>query len=180
MRVLETNSRLQSLIGIQREAEMSPGGEYRYSLHRWWDPRKLELAWVCLNPSTADASVDDPTVRKIMGFSSRFGYGGFWLFNVFAYRATDPRQLLRPDVEPVGPENTPWQIAERCKKQGDWQVPIVAFGSIHKRLRRQAVEVMRALEIFRCLGLTKDGWPRHPLMLPYSTKVMTLGPTQWL
>ena len=160
------------------EARFSECKTWRYSLTRTWARQANQCVWVCLNPSTADADQDDPTVRKITGFSARWGYGGFTLFNVLALRSTDPRGLLT-HFNPRGPDNEPWRIAEAAKKLSPHPA-IIAWGAIHKKFRKDALEVVRALQIARCLGYTKDGFPRHPLMLPYSTKLQDTDPSHWL
>src|SRR5262245_13227298 len=88
----------------QSSAELSPCGRYRYALTRTWgDPKKV-VCWVMLNPSTADADQDDPTIRRCLGFSRAWGAGGLVVVNLFALRATDPDQL-RIAADPVGPDN---------------------------------------------------------------------------
>ena len=164
--------------GMGREAEISLCGTWRYSLHRWWDPRNLECAWICLNPSTADGQTDDATVRKIIGFSSRLGYGGFWLFNLLAYRATDPQQLLWCQ-NPYGPENEACRVAERCKQVSP-HPPIAAWGNVNKKFTNLALEFARALCLMRCFGFTRSGEPRHPLMLPYTAKLQVVDASHWL
>jgi len=160
---------------MTRYAEISTCGAYRYRLERTWDCGLPRCAWICLNPSTADDQRDDPTVRKIIGFSSRWGYGGFALFNVLALRSADPRTLLTHDA-PRGPGNEPWRIAQWCDAVSpDW--PILAWGAVHKRFEIMAMECFAALpKQARCLGYTKDGNPRHPLMLPYSTRLEIFRP----
>lgn len=165
---------------MERTAQLSPGGVFRTRLDRTWDRRRPRCAWVCGNPSKADAEQDDPSVLKMIGFSSRAGYGGFSLFNVLAFRATDPRELLA-QTNPYGPDNEPWRIAQLCKEvSGD--PPIIAWGNLHKRFWRGAIEVARALSVVRCLGFcTADPqWPRHPLMLPYSTRLLTVDASRWI
>lgn len=164
---------------MTRTAELSPCGKYRYRLERTWNPALPRCAWVCLNPSTADAERDDPTVRKITGFSARLGYGGFVLFNVMALRATYPSDL-RKHSNPRGPGNEAWEIAEACREVST-DPPIIAWGQIHRDFGGYALEVVRALKVARCLGYTKsDGQPRHPLMLAYSTKLETVDVGRWI
>ena len=74
-------------------AVVSDDGLYRYILTRTWDRSLPALVFCMLNPSTADATVDDPTIRKCIGFAQRLGYGGIIVVNLFAYRATKPREL---------------------------------------------------------------------------------------
>jgi hypothetical protein len=86
-----------------RGALLSECGQYRYRLWRLWDALAPVMVWVLLNPSTADADTDDPTVRKCVGFARAHRYGGVVLVNLFAWRATDPKQL-RIVNDPVGPK----------------------------------------------------------------------------
>jgi hypothetical protein len=76
-----------------REARLSADGKHRYSLVRTWDFTRPRLRAVMLNPSTADADVDDHTVRKLIGFCERLGYESLEIANLFSFRATDPKEL---------------------------------------------------------------------------------------
>jgi len=89
-------------------ADLSPDGFYRYSLGRRWTPGEKLLVVIGLNPSTADATQDDPTIRRCVGFAKRWGFGGLLMLNLFAYRATDPEELrgaIARGLDPVGPLN---------------------------------------------------------------------------
>src|SRR4051812_17109287 len=88
----------------QRGALLSDDGLYRYRLWRIWEELAPVMVWVMLNPSTADADVDDPSIRKCVGFAKANGCGGIIVVNLFAWRATDPKEL-RAVADPVGPEN---------------------------------------------------------------------------
>ena len=146
---------------------------YRYRLWREWDPVLPSVLWVMLNPSTADAAADDPTIRKCVGFAKRWGCGSIDVVNLFAFRATDPRNLSKVD-DPVGPRNA---HTLRAALVADHGVKIVAWGgSVKARQIRHFLEgrVRRFREDvghlgFKCLGTTKFGQPRHPLMLAYVT-----------
>jgi hypothetical protein len=76
-----------------RGALLSGDGRYRYRLWRLWNDQLPIMAWVLLNPSTADADIDDQTVKKCIGFAKTNGHGGIIVVNVFAWRARDPREL---------------------------------------------------------------------------------------
>lgn len=134
---------------------------YRYRLWRAWGPGDRVL-WLMLNPSTADESVLDPTLRRCEGFTRRWGYDGFEVANLFALRSTDPSGLYAvPD--PVGPDNDQAirGAAERCP------VIIAAWGAEPIAMVRSATildEVLRGRRV-ECLGVTKGGQPRHPLYL---------------
>ena len=150
---------------IERGAVLSDDGAYRYSLTRWWSAAGV-VRWIMLNPSTADAEVDDPTIRRCIGFARAWGYGSIQVVNLFALRATDPRELTRhPD--PVGPDNDLWLIG-----RDQLTVPTItvcAWGA-HPMAARRVDAVLELLGRYRqiphVLGLTKDNQPRHPLYLP--------------
>ena len=130
------------------------------------------VAFIMLNPSTADENVLDPTLRRCMGFAGQWGYGGMEIVNLFAYRATDPSKLRQVN-DPVGDEN---DLTIRLAE--DRNEIMVAGWGVHGTYqgRDQAVlENRRYPDKWHCLGLTKDGHPRHPLYLAKS-----LTPERWL
>jgi hypothetical protein len=159
-----------------RTAEISPCGRYRYRLTRCWDVGLPALGWVMLNPSTADAAVDDPTIRRVTSFSQRAGYGSATVTNLFAWRATQPADLLTAD-DPFGqPRNVEvlealftehdvvvaaWgaKFAEIARTRNRWQV-VTGVPDHPKMIRAMANRHGTDLV---CLGTTKDGSPRHPL-----------------
>lgn len=144
-------------------AVISDCGLYRYSLERRWDASTEKVMFVMLNPSTADAEHDDPTLRRCIGFARSWGFGGLMVGNLYAYRATDPRALIeatRAGIDPVGPENDRWLI-DMASRAG---LVIAAWGAQRKLLVDRAAQVMDLLPYgLRVLGLTKDCNPRHPL-----------------
>lgn len=120
------------------------------------------VTWVMLNPSTADADVDDPTIRRCIGFSRRWGFQAMSVVNLFAWRATEPRVLL--DVpDPVGARTT----AVLREAVADGEAVVAAWGNLPRALRPRAEQVLRWLprETWT-LGLTRAGQPRHPLYVP--------------
>jgi hypothetical protein len=145
-------------------AQFSCCRTYRYSLRRIWSERPLVL-FVGLNPSTADETTDDPTVRRCIGFARRWRHGGLLLVNLFAYRSTDPAGLKRAS-DPIGPENDA-AILDCC--QSVTRV-VVAWG-VHGILEYRDRQVLSLLSRPYCLGLTKSGAPRHPLYLSAATRL---------
>lgn len=169
---------------VRSDALISPCGLYRYWLSRTWDDALPTVCWIGLNPSTADASKDDPTIRRITGFTRAWGFGGFVAVNLFALRATDPRQILRAQhpVAEVGNSpvvmfanaNDAWitfQTRPHRRVIAAWG----AGGSLNGRDR----QVMKLLKedapwneaggkhrVIECLGTTAAGHPRHPLYMP--------------
>mgnify|MGYP000880158315 CR=1 FL=1 len=102
---------MKNLFGanIKPTAGFSPDREFRYTLTRRWDDRLL-VNFLMLNPSTADENIEDPTIRRCMGFARDWGYGGLMVTNIFAYRSTDPKALYKvPD--PTGPANNPCSVS---------------------------------------------------------------------
>lgn len=155
--------------GVEKDAKISECGTYRYWLSRRWDDRPL-LGWVMLNPSTADASVDDATIRRLAGtekrpgFARRWGYGGIIVRNLFALRSTDPKALLiHPD--PVGPENDD-ELALAAYKE---PVTMLAWGANApiERAKHVAQLLWHRSQIhgtrLAVLGWTRSGMPGHPL-----------------
>lgn len=90
---------------FEASAIISEDGRYRYCLTRVWDPKKPILYFVMLNPSTADADEDDHTIRKCVGFANYNGFGGIFVVNLFALRATDPQEMFLWCEKAIGFEN---------------------------------------------------------------------------
>ncbi len=147
--------------GVKSDASLSKCGNYRYSLMRRWD-QGSPLRFVMLNPSTADATVDDPTIRRCMGFARREGYAALIVVNLYAYRSTDPKALLTC-ADPVGPSNDEiLRLHLMSARSGP--TPVVAAWGLHGRTSRVAEVLSLTSDVdWRCLGTTKDGHPRHPL-----------------
>lgn len=152
-------------------ALFSPCKLYRYTLERWWSglygARDYANFLMC-NPSTADTETDDPTVRRAALFAKRWGYAGLIVTNIFAYRSTDPQKLYSDAFgysvphDIVGPENDT-TIQEVAK---DATLVVCAWGVHGKLLDRgkRVVEILKANSIpLYCLGVTKEGHPKHPL-----------------
>ena len=152
--------------GVTKKAEISPCGKYRYTLTRIWDETKRVLVWVCLNPSTADAEKDDATIRKLTSYAKAWGFGGILVLNIFAYRATDPKDLKKAK-DPVGPDNLGVlkRTLRKLGQDGLGYLVIAAWGN-HGEFQNQGEEIARLLKgKAKCLGLTKTGHPKHPLYL---------------
>lgn len=154
---------LQARPEIERGAVLSPCRRYRYQLTRTWDEKLPTVAFVGLNPSTADATIDDPTVRRCIGFARDWGFGALVLVNLFALRSTEPSKLYSAR-EPIGPENDRWlQLA------GDNAETVVAAWGVHGELHDRGLAVQRVFPNLKCLGKTRGGHPRHPLYLSKDT-----------
>jgi hypothetical protein len=156
-------------------AVISACGRYRYLLWRilngyadmQWQRRVL---WVMLNPSTADANVDDRTIGRCAEFSEAWGYTGFNVCNLYAYRATNPRDLETPD-DPVGPRNYRWlhhTAQESVYIILGWGSNVPACSSFHYSHVRTVLDALGHKPVM-CLGTTKSGAPKHPLYVAGST-----------
>ncbi|QFT58547.1 hypothetical protein FIU94_06865 [Sulfitobacter sp. THAF37] len=145
---------------------------YRYSLTRVWDSRASRVMFVMLNPSTATEVQNDPTVERCERRARHLGYGGFRVTNIFAWRATDPRDM-RAAADPVGSDNDA-TLSEGAR----WADHVIAAWGVHgAHLGRgpQVAAMLMALDVpLYHLGLSKDGHPRHPLYLAYARQ-----PVQW-
>lgn len=155
-----------AIVGLQRDARLSEDRRYRYTLTRRWGLGDSGVCWIMLNPSVADAEVDDPTIRRCMVFTQRLGYDALVVVNLFAYRATDPRKLVEIGAETaVGPENREW-IRTACRQA---KCIIVAWGALREPLKSASRIMAQSIRedgyALKCLGKTKDGQPRHPLYL---------------
>lgn len=145
---------------LEAAAHFSPCGRYRYTLQRSWDAGGPAVLFVGLNPSTADAERNDPTIRRCIGYAKNWGFGRLVVANLFALRATDPRDLLAAS-EPVGPENDRWLA--KCQAEAD--LVVAAWGNHGVHLGRSAA-VLRELKNPHCLRINASGEPAHPLYLP--------------
>lgn len=159
---------------------------YRYVLSRRWilSPPYSPLVVCGLNPSTADESADDPTIRKLTHFAKRDHFHGIVMINAFALRATDPAELanaLTKGVDPAGPLNE--LILERTATVWPEAMVAIAWGKPKKQPKRLAPYIERAARILKdanqsardiplaCYGTNKDGSPKHPLYLRNDTKL---------
>jgi len=138
---------------------------YRYSLWRIWDNSKPKIMFLMLNPSTADETKDDATIRRCTGFSKDWGYGGFYVCNLFAFRATNPNELLKQD-NPFGDRN----IFETRKLVDKVDKVVCAWGNkpiIKKVLKGQSEFNLLSITADKLyyLELSKDNTPKHPLYL---------------
>jgi len=144
-------------------AEFSLDRRYRYKLWREWDSSKGAVAFVGLNPSTADESLDDPTIRRCINYAKAWGYGRMFMLNIFSFRATDPK-IMKAEKEPVGPGNMEAikAVAESC----DLVIGCWGVHGDHLDQGAKIVDMLREGHVpLYCLGLTKGGHPRHPLYL---------------
>ncbi len=153
---------------IARAAYFSDDMVYRYGLMRRWGPGPMVL-FILLNPSTANAILNDPTVRRCIAFAKAWGYGGLYIVNLFALRSTDPRELRRAR-DPIGAQND-----DALSSYAEFSELHVAAWGVHGALKERGRAVRDTLGVLgyqlHHLGLTQGGHPRHPLYLPKSTEL---------
>ena len=144
---------------------------YRYLLWREWIGGDGYAMFVGLNPSTADETKDDPTIRRCVGFAKAWGYAGLCMANLFAFRATNPMEM-KATADPIGPDNDT-HLADAGLGAG---VIVAAWGA-HGTHRQRNVEVLKMLHPnLTYLKLTKDGHPGHPLYLPSTLRPVPMTP----
>jgi hypothetical protein len=156
-----------------RKAYIDRAGENRFWLLRDWHGLRT-ITFVMLNPSVADGEVDDPTIRKCIGFAQRLGYGRMYVVNLFSLRATDPKELRHRTGRVLS------NIAAVRARLQDTDAVVFAWGASilqvppdpRARSLRWLAEASDELDVEPwCLGMSKDGHPRRPLMLPYSAQL---------
>jgi hypothetical protein len=169
-------TQIPTLEDEERDCDMSPCGQYRYLLQIVWDRTKPLVGWIGLNPSIADKYRDDPTIRRIKNFSKAWGYGGIMMTNLFAYRATDPREMKRhpqPIAEPDysglmnANDNALLKVYEQCGE-------VVACWGNNGSHQRRSTYVKQLLPGLKALRMTSKGEPWHPLYLPDETTLIDL------
>lgn len=159
--------RNQTIIGgkeaMKKGAVISECEKYRYKLWRIWDETKPLILWVMLNPSTADATEDDPTIKKLIRLTKLWGYGGFYVGNVFPYRATNPKELKKVGFEIAAKEEN-WQHLREMNSH--CQLRILAHGN--PPIKTTNIKTM--FDDWHCLKITNSGNPYHPLYLKEDIK----------
>lgn len=153
---------------MKSDASFSKCRSYRYALWRTWDDSKPYAMFIGLNPSTADESEDDPTIRRCINYSKAWGFGGLCMVNLFAFRATAPRDMMSAN-SPIGSDNDKW-ITQLAKNAG---VIVAAWGNDGSYMGRSQ-NVIALLPNVMCLKINKTGEPAHPLYQPGSAR-----PIKW-
>jgi hypothetical protein len=151
-------------------AVISDDGVYRYVLWRAWSETRSQCLFIMLNPSTADRTRDDPTIRRCISFAKSWGCGSLEVVNLFAYRATKPIDLPDDMLLAEGPSNRAWLK----KAVNNSNLIVAAWGSYGYMASPQITFVKSIVSGRRpwTLGLTKMGQPRHPLFVPVVTKLV--------
>jgi len=170
--------RLALMAGVRGDAVFSDDGRYRQLMRRWLGdkfPSKYIL-FIGMNPSTADANVNDPTCAREWTFARREGFEAMVKANVGDYRATDPKMLLAPDVEASSPANLP---VIRGAAAGADRV-VLCHGKLNRALAPAGKALVEALRqdgvSLWCFGTNGDGSPKHPLYLRADTPLVPYAP----
>jgi hypothetical protein len=148
---------------ILETAQFSECGKYRYTLTRSLVSRFADwhVLFIMLNPSTADENFNDPTIRRCLSFAERGKYSQLTVVNLFALRATDPKEL-KTHSDPIGQFNDEaiWDMVRKHRKEN-----IIAAWGANKFAQERAIEVKKKFGPFQCLGVNRDGSPKHPLYI---------------
>jgi hypothetical protein len=149
----------------RREANLSKGRAYRYTLIRQWAEEEDFIAFIGLNPSTANEKEDDPTVRRCIAIAKMNGFDGLVMLNLFAYRTKSPRILFEQRekkwIDIIGFENNHY-LKHWIKKA---YAVVCCWGVQGGKEKQRAKDVYKMINYPMCLGLTKEGYPKHPLYL---------------
>ena len=149
------------MIKISRSAKISNDRQERFSLSRIWDLNKPKILYIMLNPSYADDEFDDPTIRRLIFFSKKFKYGGFYVANLFTQITPYPKFL---NIESSIQKNNLKVINDLVLKS---KTIVYAWGN----LVSEPKELMKLIERPLCFGINKNGTPKHPLYLRSDTKL---------
>ena len=147
---------------IYRAAEISYHREERFSLSRIWDKKKPKLLYIMLNPSIADDKKDDPTIKRLIFFTKKYRYGGFYVANLFTQITPHPKEL---NMDNLSKKKNLKIISELIKKSDSI---VYAWGNLVSEPR----ELMKLIESPLCFGKNINGTPKHPLYLPSNSKLL--------
>jgi len=148
---------------IKRHALLSKDKKYRYSLKRIWDNDKPKVLFIMLNPSLADNYQDDPTIRRLIKFAKLYGYGGFYVGNLFSYITPYPSELLDKDLM-FSKKN----IHEIKKMTGLIKDVVYCWGNSFE----EPEWLKQIISNPKCFGKNKNKTPKHPLYLSYNHKLV--------
>ena len=149
------------MVKISRSADISNDKKDRFSLSRIWDSKKPKALYIMLNPSYADDELDDPTIRRLIFFSKKFKFGGFYVTNLFTQITPYPKELnMNKNLKKKNLKI----ISELIKKS---DLIVYAWGN----LVSEPLQLRKLIESPLCFGINKNGTPKHPLYLRSDTKL---------
>ena len=149
------------MVKISRSADISSDRKERFSLSRIWDSKKPKVLYIMLNPSYADDELDDPTIRRLIFFSKKFRFGGFYVTNLFTQITPYPKEL---NMDNNSKKKNLKIISELIKKS---DLIVYAWGN----LVSEPMQLRKLIESPLCFGINKNGTPKHPLYLRSDTKL---------
>ena len=147
---------------IFKKANISIDGKERFSLSRIWDKRQPKLLYIMLNPSIADGKKDDPTIKRLIFFTKKFRYGGFYVANLFTQITPYPKEL---NMDNLSKKNNLKIINDLIKKSDSI---VYAWGNLVSEPR----ELLEIIDSPLCFGKNLNGTPKHPLYLPSNSKLL--------
>ncbi len=156
---------------MEKNAVLSPCQKYRYTLSRVWDKELEIIMFIGLNPSTADADIDDHTTRRLNEFTRAWGYGGYYLCNLYAFRATEPADLFMetfPVSDPLDPEKNNNSILNTSRLASK----IIFCWGNNGAADQRYYQVQKLFPEAMCFGTTMSGQPKHPLYLPKEAELI--------
>ncbi len=161
-----------------RGADISECGTYRYRLWRYLGPQERVATFIMLNPSTADAVADDPTIRRCAGFARAWDCGRLVVVNLFALRATNPSDMKK-HASPIGADNDQHIIATAKASKINGGKLVCAWGAhgSYNGRDRKVLALLKEIGVTpQCLGTTKNGMPKHPLYLAANSALAKYSP----
>ena len=147
---------------ILRNARFSNDKKHRYKLSRHWDLNKPQILYIMLNPSIGNESIDDPTIKRLLSFTRKFDYGGFFVGNLFTYITPNPKTL---DTS-IGLTNKNLNVLTNLVSKADEVV--YAWGNSIE----EPNELKKLISNPMCFGKNLNGTPKHPLYLPSNSKII--------
>ena len=147
---------------ILRNARFRNDKKHRYKLSRHWDLNKPQILYIMLNPSIGNESIDDPTIRRLLSFTKKFDYGGFFVGNLFTYITPNPKTL---DTS-IGLTNKNLNVLTNLVSKADEVV--YAWGNSIE----EPNELKKLISNPMCFGKNLNGTPKHPLYLPSNSKII--------
>jgi hypothetical protein len=147
---------------ILQNARFSNDKKHRYKLSRHWDLNKPQILYIMLNPSIGNESIDDPTIRRLLSFTKKFDYGGFFVGNLFTYITPNPKTL---DTS-IGLTNKNLNVLTNLVSKADEVV--YAWGNSIE----EPNELKKLISNPMCFGKNLNGTPKHPLYLPSNSKII--------
>lgn len=157
------------LFGAEKNAIFSEDRKYRYALWRIWDADKPKVMFIGLNPSTANENENDPTIRRVAGFAKDWGYGGVYMMNLFPLVSTKPEAL---NVFYDSKDHFIEDVRNLCslmETERKCQSVVFAWGNFKVAERRARLMCSQFINA-TCLGINKNGTPKHPLYIKAITK----------